>query len=91
MHSVTPAGALVGRESEMTLLTGLIKQVARGQGSSVLIEGEPGIGKSALVRAAVAEAPEVGCQVFWGAGDELSQARPVAAVPGRHAGARAVG
>ena len=58
MHSVTPAGALVGRHSEMTLLNGLIKQAARGRGGSVLIEGEPGIGKSTLVRAAVAEAPE---------------------------------
>jgi DNA-binding CsgD family transcriptional regulator len=77
MHSVTLAGALVGRESEMALLTGLIKEVARGQGSSVLIEGEPGIGKSALVRAAVAEAPGAGCQVFWGAGDELGQALPL--------------
>ena len=56
MHPVSPAGALVGRESEMALLTGLIKEVARGHGGSVLIEGEPGIGKSALVRAAVAEA-----------------------------------
>ena len=61
----------------MALLTGLIKRGARGRGSSVLIEGEPGIGKSALVRAAVAEAPEVGCQVFWGAGDELGQALPL--------------
>ena len=77
MHPVTPAGALVGRESEMALLTGLIKEVARGRGGSVLIEGEPGIGKSALVRAAVAEAPEAGCQVFWGAGDELGQALPL--------------
>ena len=77
MHPVTPAGALVGRDSEMALLTGLIKEVARGRGGSVLIEGEPGIGKSALVRAAVAEAPEAGCQVFWGAGDELGQALPL--------------
>ena len=46
MHPVTPAGALVGRDSEMALLTGLIREVARGRGSSVLIEGEPGIGKS---------------------------------------------
>ena len=77
MPPVTPAGALVGRDSEMALLTGLIREVARGRGSSVLIEGEPGIGKSALVRAAVAEAPEAGCQVFWGAGDELGQALPL--------------
>ena len=77
MPPMNPAGALVGRDSEMTLLTGLIRQVARGRGSSVLIEGEPGIGKSELVRAAVAGAPEAGCQVFWGAGDELGQALPL--------------
>ena len=77
MPPVTPAGALVGRDSEMALLTGLIKGVARGRGSSVLIEGEPGIGKSALVRTTVAEASAVGGQVFWGAGDELGQALPL--------------
>jgi DNA-binding CsgD family transcriptional regulator len=77
MHPVTRAGALVGRDSEMALLTGLIREVARGRGSSVLIEGEPGIGKSALVRAATTAASEAGCEVFWGAGDELSQALPL--------------
>ncbi len=78
MHPVTPAGgALWGRDSEMALLTGLIRDVTRGDGSSVLIEGEPGIGKSALVRAAVAGAPETGCDVFWGSGDELGQALPL--------------
>src|SRR5260370_28839285 len=77
MPPVNPAGALIGRDSEMALLTGLIKQVARGRGGSVLIEGEPGIGKSTLVRAAVAEAPAAGGQVFWGAGDELGQELPL--------------
>jgi len=77
MHPVPPAGALVGRDGELALLAGLIKDVARGRGSSVLIEGEPGIGKSTLVRAAVAEAPGAGCQVFSGAGDELGQELPL--------------
>ena len=77
MPPVTPAGTLIGRDSQMALLTGLVKEVSAGHGSSVLIEGEPGIGKSALVRAAVAGAPEAGCQVFWGAGDELGQALPL--------------
>jgi DNA-binding CsgD family transcriptional regulator len=77
MHSVTRAGALVGRDSEMALLIKLMKDVARGRGCAVLIEGEPGIGKSALVRAAVADAPDAGCEVFWGAGDELGQAIPL--------------
>src|SRR5689334_17121574 len=77
MPPVTPAGALVGRDSELAQLIGTIREVSQGRGGSVLIEGEPGIGKSALVRAAVAEAPEAGCQVFWGAGDELGQALPL--------------
>jgi DNA-binding CsgD family transcriptional regulator len=77
MPPVTAAGALVGRDNEMALLTGLIGEVARGRGGSVLIEGEPGIGKSGLVQAAVAAAPAAGCQVFWGAGDELGQALPL--------------
>ncbi len=77
MPPVNPACALVGRDSEMALLTGLLREVARGRGNSVLIEGEPGIGKSELVRAAVAGATEAGCQVFWGAGDELGQALPL--------------
>jgi tetratricopeptide (TPR) repeat protein len=77
MHPVTPAGALIGRDGEMALLTGLMRDVVRGRGGSVLIEGEPGIGKSALVQAIVADAPEAGCEVFWGAGDELGQALPL--------------
>ncbi len=76
MPTATLAGALIGRDSELAMLTFLMKEVAAGQGGSVLIEGEPGIGKSALVRAALAEA-DVGCEVFWGAGDELGQALPL--------------
>jgi DNA-binding CsgD family transcriptional regulator len=77
MHPVPPAGALVGRDSEMTLLSDLIREVGRGHGNAVLIEGEPGIGKSALVRAALSAASESSCEVFWGAGDELGQALPL--------------
>src|SRR5580693_1268472 len=77
MNPVTPAGGLVGRDSEMALLIGFVREVDRGRGSAALIEGEPGICKSALVRAATAAASEAGCDVFWGAGDELSQALPL--------------
>jgi DNA-binding CsgD family transcriptional regulator/tetratricopeptide (TPR) repeat protein len=75
--TATLASALVGRDSETAMLVRLMAEVARGRGGSVLIEGEPGIGKSAVVRAALAEAVDVGCQVFWGAGDELGQALPL--------------
>ena len=74
---MTLASALIGRDSELAMLAGLVTDVAAGRGSSVLIEGEPGIGKSALVRAALAGAAGAGCQVFWGAGDELGQALPL--------------
>ncbi|HUZ38961.1 MAG TPA: AAA family ATPase [Streptosporangiaceae bacterium] len=77
MLPATPVGALVGRDSETAMLVRFMTEVAGGQGRPVLIEGEPGIGKSALVRAALAEAAGAGCQVFWGAGDELGQALPL--------------
>ncbi|HEY6279067.1 MAG TPA: AAA family ATPase [Streptosporangiaceae bacterium] len=77
MPTATLAGVLIGRDSELAMLANLVTEVARGQGGSVLLEGEPGIGKSALVRAALSEAAGAGCQVFWGAGDELGQALPL--------------
>jgi ATP/maltotriose-dependent transcriptional regulator MalT len=73
----TVARPLVGRDSELATLIKLVTDVAEGRGSSVLIEGEPGIGKTALVRAAIGEAAELGHQIFWGAGDELGQALPL--------------
>ncbi len=42
----------VGRISEYGLLTGLIARLSAGSGHTVLIEGEPGIGKSRLMREA---------------------------------------
>jgi tetratricopeptide (TPR) repeat protein/transcriptional regulator with XRE-family HTH domain len=73
----TRAEALIGRDSELTALAKLMVEVAAGLGNAVLIEGEPGIGKSALVHAALAEAADLGCATFWGAGDELGQALPL--------------
>jgi DNA-binding CsgD family transcriptional regulator len=73
---VTRASALIGRDAELAALVRLVTEVAAGRGGTVLIEGEPGIGKTALVQAALAEAG-ASCQVFWGAGDELGQALPL--------------
>jgi predicted ATPase len=70
------ANVLIGRDAEIATLARLVTEVADGRGGAVLIEGEPGIGKSTLVRTALAEAGS-GCQVFWGAGDELGQALPL--------------
>ena len=77
MSPVTAAAAVVGRDDELALLDGLLREAARGRGCAVLIEGEPGIGKSTLAHAATAAAPDAGCQVFWGVGDELGTALPL--------------
>ena len=76
MPTAPRASALIGRDAELATLVRLVTEVAEGRGGTVLIEGEPGIGKSALVQAALTGAA-AGCQVFWGAGDELGQALPL--------------
>jgi tetratricopeptide (TPR) repeat protein len=74
---VVPGAPLVGREGELALLAGLVQGIAAGDGGAVLIEGEPGIGKSALVQTALTDSAGLGCQVFWGTGSELDQALPL--------------
>src|SRR5258708_1947300 len=76
------SSSLLGREQELSLLTSLLHDLERGTGTAVLIEGEPGIGKSTLVSALIAEAvaPQVlnmTPQVFRGTGDELGQELPL--------------
>jgi len=50
--AIAPAefAPLVGRGNEYGLLVGLMARLADGTGHTVLIEGEPGIGKSRLMR-----------------------------------------
>jgi DNA-binding CsgD family transcriptional regulator len=69
--------SIIGREGELTRLDELVRLVADGQGGLAWVQGEPGVGKSALVDAAVARASVAGCSVLRGAGDELTQAFPL--------------
>jgi DNA-binding CsgD family transcriptional regulator len=66
--------SLIGRDRELTRLVGWLRGLETGRGHAVLVEGEPGIGKSILVRTACAE---TGFPVFWGSGDELGQDLPL--------------
>jgi len=59
------------------LLRGLVAEVASGVGGAVLVEGEQGIGKSALLRAGLARAAAMGCTVAWGCADELGRRFPL--------------
>lgn len=77
MHPVSPVGVLAGRASEAALLDGYLRELPRGGGNAVLIEGEPGIGKTTLVRTVLDALPAGACQVFWGTGDELGQEIPL--------------
>ncbi len=77
MSIARPADMLFGRDREIAMLSELTAALAQGRGGAVLIEGEPGIGKSALARTILAGETGDGCAVFWGAGDELGQELPL--------------
>jgi tetratricopeptide (TPR) repeat protein/transcriptional regulator with XRE-family HTH domain len=50
LRSTNETTPFVGRGAEYDLITGLMARSAGGAGQTVLIEGEPGIGKSRLMR-----------------------------------------
>jgi DNA-binding CsgD family transcriptional regulator len=68
---------LIGRDAEVGLLRDLVANVTAGNGGAVLVEGEEGIGKTALLRAGLADAATAGCRVAWAAADELGQRFPL--------------
>src|SRR5918999_566122 len=64
------ATALVGRDAELARLVEWVEDLVSGTGRAILIEGQPGIGKSSLARAAAAAAERRGCRVYRAAADE---------------------
>ncbi|MFW6195357.1 MAG: ATP-binding protein, partial [Chloroflexota bacterium] len=57
---------LVGRENEMAVLTSALEEARGGQGSIVMLAGEPGIGKTRLCEETVAAADDRGMLTLWG-------------------------
>jgi len=55
-----PTDSLVGRDLELQLVRGMVRDVRAGQATVLLIEGEAGIGKSRLVQSLIAEAYAAG-------------------------------
>ena len=70
---------LLERDGALAALTGAREAAARGDGRVVVVTGEPGIGKTALVTSFVGDL-EDGARVFLGACDDLSIPRPLGAI-----------
>ncbi|MFD1151037.1 BTAD domain-containing putative transcriptional regulator, partial [Saccharothrix hoggarensis] len=71
-----PAG-FVGRTGEIALLRSLVADVRAGRGGAVWVEGDPGIGKSALLALALAGVDGDGARVAWGVADEMGRRFPL--------------
>ena len=69
------ASALLERDSHLEALDGWLAECAEGQGRLVLVSGEAGIGKTALVRR-FAEG-HADSALLWGACDSLGTPRPL--------------
>ncbi len=66
-----------GRETEQKMIRDLLRRAQqRGAGGVVLVEGEPGIGKTLLLHDSTDEAAELGFSLAAGAADPLGQAIP---------------
>src|SRR6185295_15230630 len=71
---------LVGRGLELDVLRAIVDEAATGRVRMVLVEGEPGIGKTRLIAEALGFARSRGFRVFSGACDELEQDSPLRAL-----------
>ncbi|MET8147271.1 BTAD domain-containing putative transcriptional regulator [Actinoplanes sp. NPDC049668] len=75
-----PAAVFVGRTAELRLLRDAVAEAAAGRGGCVWITGPPGMGKSALLAAALRDAARPGCRIGWAVGDELARRTPLGAL-----------
>src|SRR4051812_4072647 len=69
---------LIERDSELAVLGGVVDGALAGSGGAVLIEGEPGIGKTCLLRWARERAAAAGAGVLYGTADEIERGVPLA-------------
>jgi DNA-binding NarL/FixJ family response regulator len=69
-------GPFVDRESELAVIDGALAAAAAGQGSTLLIDGPAGSGKSRLLAVAGDMARHAGLAVLGAAGNELEQDYP---------------
>jgi DNA-binding CsgD family transcriptional regulator/tetratricopeptide (TPR) repeat protein len=76
MTEIRP-GVFVGREAEIAVCREVLSQVIHGRGRALLIDGEPGIGKSALLGVLLRMARRCGCTVLLSRADDITQQFPM--------------
>jgi DNA-binding CsgD family transcriptional regulator len=68
---------LRGRAGELGVVLGAMRRAARtGAGAMIVLTGEPGIGKSALLRAVVEQASQSGAMIGVGRAEEIDEIAP---------------
>ncbi|WP_434444158.1 ATP-binding protein [Lentzea sp. E54] len=67
----------IGRDAELAVLEGAVERIGAGTGTAVWIEGEAGIGKSALAAKGVETARAAGYEVLTGNADPMAQRSPL--------------
>ncbi len=79
-------GPLVGRDRESALLRDWWASVAKGDGGLLLVDGDPGIGKTRLVGHLARAVEDEGTLVLWGRCDEepVAPFQPFAEALGRY-------
>jgi DNA-binding CsgD family transcriptional regulator len=70
----------VGRVDEIKCVREMARRAATGHGATILLRGEPGIGKSTLLAAAATEARRLGARVLRGGGVATRSPAPFAAI-----------
>ncbi len=71
-----PPPDLVNRMTEREILESRLRRLRAGEGATIVIEGEPGIGKSRLARFLTDRAAAEGVAVYGGAGDPIERGAP---------------
>jgi DNA-binding CsgD family transcriptional regulator len=72
-----PGTGLIGRDTELAVLDRLIGRI-RQRGDAITVRGEPGVGKSSLLRAAAGSARAAGALVLEASGIESESMLPFA-------------
>ena len=75
-HASTGQTSVVGRTRELEALRKLLEDARRGEGGFVLLDGEAGIGKTALVEALKSESRQLGMAAATGYAYDMSESTP---------------